>query len=468
MCSAKMFTETLIKSGQGSHIAKPDIRDAYKLIPSPKSQWNCYGFSWLGMNFFDSTTVFGSAAAPASFDPLPETVVNIVCSMTNTPKKWVKRQLDDVPIVSPKGSNFTENFYFTYKKICRQLGIPLATECPNHDKAFGPSTFGTVLGLRFDSEEMKWSISEEKKDSLLSAIDLFLGKRTCSLNEIQKLHGKLSDFAQACQFLKGFRYNIVALLGKFEEKGPGEKLITAATKRDLQIWKNVASEAGDGFPLGDLFGSPPLFPVSFVTDAAGAAWEWTEKGRVNRSLPGDRGAAAVGHANGQPTAVARLTWPFRFLTKAKSSNGNFFGSKSATLEAVGLLLPFLAFPAELAGHHVLLEVDNLSVVFAWDKKHSKVDPETSLLIRCLHVLESFLHCKIYVRHLRRMSNRMAILADSLSRQATISAEVANSTESLPTEWPRGALHSWLKSPGLDWDLPLKLVNDVKAKLENHP
>jgi hypothetical protein len=67
-----------------------------------------------------------------------------------------------------------------------------------------------------------------------------------------------------------------------------------------------------------------------------------------------------------------------------------------------------------------------------------------------------------------MLNRMAILADSLSWQATISAEVATSTESLPTEWPRGALHSWLKSPGLDWDLPLKLVNDVKAKLENHP
>jgi hypothetical protein len=70
------------------------------------------------------------------------------------------------------------------------------------------------------------------------------------------------------------------------------------------------------------------------------------------------------------------------------------GSKSATLEAVGLLLPFLGFPADLARRHVLLEVDNLSVVYAWEKRYSKTDPETSLLIWCLHVLEGYLCCKI--------------------------------------------------------------------------
>jgi hypothetical protein len=127
MCSAKMFAETLIKAGKGAIIAKPDIRDAYKLIPNPVPQWRLYGFSWLGKMFFDSTTVFGSAAAPASFDPLPETTVNITCTKTGTPRRWVRRQLDDVPIVSPKGSKFTEVFYETYKKVCQEVGIPLCT-----------------------------------------------------------------------------------------------------------------------------------------------------------------------------------------------------------------------------------------------------------------------------------------------------------------------------------------------------
>ncbi len=110
MCSAKMFAETLIKAGKSTVIAKPDIRDAYKLIPNPVSKWRFYGFSWLGKKFYDSTTVFGSAAAPASFDPLPERIVNITCTKTGTPRKWVKRQLDDVPIVSPMGQYSPKNF----------------------------------------------------------------------------------------------------------------------------------------------------------------------------------------------------------------------------------------------------------------------------------------------------------------------------------------------------------------------
>jgi hypothetical protein len=104
-----------------------------------------------------------------------------------------------------------------------------------------------------------------------------------------------------------------------------------------------------------------------------------------------------------------------------------------------LLLPFLTFPEQLKGQHILIEVDNLSVVYAWEKKYSKNDPETSLLIRCLHVLEAFLECKIYVRHLRRMSNEMAVLADSLSREATTTDEIRATITNIQTRSPSSAL-----------------------------
>jgi hypothetical protein len=62
--------------------------------------------------------------------------------------------LDDVPIVSPKGSGITELFTKGYAKICGDLGVPLAEPCPNHEKAFGPTTYGVVLGIGFDSEKL--------------------------------------------------------------------------------------------------------------------------------------------------------------------------------------------------------------------------------------------------------------------------------------------------------------------------
>ncbi len=103
----------------GALWSKTDIQDAYKLIPNPVAEWRFYGFTWLGKFFVDTTTVFGSKTAPASFDPLPETIVNIVCSIKKVPKQWVHRQLDDVPIVSPRGSGYTEAFTNGIPKFAR-------------------------------------------------------------------------------------------------------------------------------------------------------------------------------------------------------------------------------------------------------------------------------------------------------------------------------------------------------------
>jgi hypothetical protein len=176
MCTPRIFADSILKAGKNALISKTDIQDAYKLIPNPISDWRYYGFSWLGKFFVDTTTVFGSKTAPASFDPLPETVVNITCSIKRIPKEWVHRQLDDVPMVSLRRSGFTEAFTKGYSQICKNLNVPLADNCPNHEKAFGPSTFGTVLGIGFDTVTLEWNISKDKADDLQDSVDGFFGE----------------------------------------------------------------------------------------------------------------------------------------------------------------------------------------------------------------------------------------------------------------------------------------------------
>ncbi len=133
---------------------KQDIENAYKLIPNAKSQRRMYGMKWLGKYWYDSSTVFGSGAAPATFDPLPATLVNITCAFEKIPRNRVFRQLDDVPVVGPKGSGEVGRFYRRYKDVCPRVKVPLAPECPQKEKAFGPSTEGTVLGIRFRSSDL--------------------------------------------------------------------------------------------------------------------------------------------------------------------------------------------------------------------------------------------------------------------------------------------------------------------------
>ena len=206
---------------------------------------------------------------------------------------------------------------------------------------------------------------------------------------------------------------------------------------------------------------PPLCPETFISDAAGAAFEWENGACKNITVPGDRGVASIGHVDGKPFLVMRMEWPHVLLTCAKNRKGKYFGSLSSTLEAVGLLLPFLSIPEQLRGRHVLLEVDNSSVIYAWKKKHAKNDVELSLLIRCLIVFESFLECKIHVQHIARRSNDMAILVDNLSRKETTTGKVKNLLHNVRKVRVHGNLGKWLTNPVVDWDLPLKLIDDIK-------
>jgi hypothetical protein len=264
----------------------------------------------------------------------------------------------------------------------------------------------------------------------------------------------------------GFRFHLVELLGRFGAgQNPEEKrLIPQILKDDLWVWKKAVAAARLGLPLRNVHENPPIDVLTFVSDAAGASLEWIDGVSVNSTVKGDRGAAAVGYKKDRVFWVGEVRWPDRLLRSQRNRHGKYFGSKSTTLETVGLLLPLVIRPKEVCGQHVVLHVDNIAVVYAWKKKYCSGDPETSLLIRCLHVLEAFLECKLYVRHLRRMSTPIAKIADGLSRQSTITPELRGVVGKAPWESLEGPLAEWLENPVLDWDLPLKIVTYISSKL----
>jgi hypothetical protein len=271
----------------------------------------------------------------------------------------------------------------------------------------------------------------------------------------------MSSFAQMSEFLQGFRFHLSAFLRKFEVETHRSKLIPQQLKDDLWIWKKVIEAAKLGLPLAETLEAPPLFPCTFISDAAGAAFEWENGQCKNVTIPGDREVASVKYLKNCVESISILRWPPHLLTRDKSRGGGYFGSKSGTLEMVGLLLPFVTSPKTLIGEHVVLGVDNTSVVYGWQKRYCKNDPETSLLIRVLHVIEAYLECKIYVTHVRRLSTEPATLADALSREATTNDAVRAAIANVPIFRPWGQLSRWLEAPLLDWNLPLKILDDVK-------
>jgi len=338
--------------------------------------------------------------------------------------------------------------------------VPLAELCPNREKAFGPGRTGTVLGICFDSEKMEWKIPEDKHARIVAQIDRFENFCTCSLKDAQKLHGLLNDLALMFDFAKGFRFHLVQLLTKFEENENGQRFVTAALKNDLRIWRNFAESAKSGLPLSEIGGKAPVTAIKFVSDAAGAAFRWENGKRKNTTESNDRGVASIGIVGEKIVFAGGYKWPFELLTKRIDSNGKEFGFKSTLLEAVGLLIPFLTEPELVKGKHVLLQVDNLAVVYAWNKRYCKNDAETSLLIRVLHTIEAKLECRIYCEHLPRKSCPMATLADHLSRESTTTKKELELIKHVPWRTLHGPIRNWLENPVLDWHLPIAVCNNL--------
>jgi hypothetical protein len=100
--------------------------------------------------------------------------------------------------------------------------------------------------------------------------------------------------------------------------------------------------------------------------------EWIEGKSVNKTIANDRGVASILHHGGEALKTATMSWPGNLLMGQKSINGSYFGTKSGTLEAVGLILPFVSYPTDL-------QVDNTSLIYGWEKHYCKNDAETSLL-----------------------------------------------------------------------------------------
>jgi hypothetical protein len=59
---------------------------------------------------------------------------------------------------------------------------------------------------------------------------------------------------------------------------------------------------------------------------------------------------------------------------------------------------------------------------------------------------------------------MATLADGLSRESTIKPDIIEKMERTTVHRLSGKLGRWLEASVLDWDLPRKIIKDVKTLL----
>jgi hypothetical protein len=266
-----------------------------------------------------------------------------------------------------------------------------------------------------------------------------------------------------CTFLRGFRHPLQEFLTEFGEDDISRRHLPQQALADLRVCAAAVSDTVTGLPIPHRPSCPSLNALVFISDAAGAQFIRQGDRFIPYCTDEYRGAASLGidHMD-NIWFCARITWPSFFLLHARDTRDHAYGCKTSTLEAVGTLLPFLCCPEKIAGREVILLTDNESVIHGWDSRKVKKDVSASIILRSIHIISFYLGCTVTMRHLPRMSNDLAKLADQLSRSSTTGRKqlraISGST-SLPIPVQ---LLNWLENPTEDWTLPIRLLSYVKS------
>ena len=450
MSSAKKFGQALRAAGKGAFMSKMDMKDAYKLVPAKTEDYRLQGFYWHHAYFIETQQIFGANTAVNNFDVLAKTVQMLARFKSGIPKGLVQQTLDDTACVGPVDTSLCDDFTREYKHICREVNIELAADCPKREKAFTCSTEGTVLGIRFNSLTLSWKLPGQKVNDILLDIHTFITGGHVGLRQTQRLAGRLNNMGQMCPFLKGFKRPLNRLLADFMDNENILLPVEQDLVEDLRVWAAAACDAENWLPIADGHQMPPVTALTFTSDAAGGvgAQDWA-------------GVASLGHDTASGIwFVCRGQWPPNIKVD-KDEKGAAYRSKMTTLELVGLLLPFLTIPEMVRGRHIIMGVDNKSVVHAWSNKNAKGDLSASVLVRALLVVTSFLECRLYPRHILRNSTEESYLADCLTRDTT--AELAqDSIRGAMMTGPPRILWDWLENPVVDWQLGFKMVDYLKS------
>ena len=455
MSSAKDFGHSLCKAGSSAIFSKFDLSDAYKNIPAKTEDLRLQGFRWLDRFFIEDKQIFGARSSVCNFDILGHTVLDIAVAVSGINSELVHRRLDDVPVIGRPGSGECEHFSDSYSKVCKSINLVLAPNCPNRDKAFLNETEGKVLGIIFNSENLTWTMPDDKKERCLKKIQTALESSEVSLLEMQKLMGQLNDAGQLCPFMQLFRHPLNSDLSWLQNNEGKKKELSEQSKKDLLVWARMVQHA-DKLPIPLEPSSPPLRHMELYSDAAGVADKCQNEGTGVGGV--------VLNEDGVIVCCFQEFWAEEMITYKKDQKGARFGSKTSTLEMVGLNIPFLIDPSMMKDRRILLLTDNIGCVFGWENRAVKGDRTASVLVRCLAVISVLLNCSIHVRHERRKSSWGSLLADRLTRKKTTVSQDSMLLKSFSFQKIPVFFREWIDDPKEDWGLADLCLSHVAASL----
>ena len=455
MANPRDISTLILQEGPGCFMSKLDQKNAYKNIGVTPTQYRLQGFSWLGRYFVEICLIFGSAAAPSQYDTVSGAFTSVVRALSQTKRSNLKRALDDQVCIS-KCLHDNKKFVTKYIETAKEINLPLA-DPSDPEKTFLYQTKGKILGVVFCTKTMTWSFDERKINKFMFCLQETKNRPVCSLRQLQRSLGVIESILLLTPILKCFKTPVIRDLKRAYKKSP--IVLSSQTIFNIHGWLHALEALKSGFPLVDIHEKPPEDSLCLIADAAGLA----NGDKMSHNI--GVGVAIFVKSTEDIFVACSERWDNKFIQSSFDDKDKFIGNKSTTLETLGVILALFHAAKNAQNNHVILQCDNIAVIYALLNGRSKTDSWADMFISALLFVSISLQCKIWPQHCPRLSSKPAVVADLLSRDDEKGRKFVSHLH-IPVlkGWPP-CISDWMKNPRLDDNFRFNLLRDFRAKLQ---
>lgn len=157
------------KAGQGSFLAKTDIKNAFRIIPIHPDDYGLLGMQWRGLYYYDRCMPMGCSSSCLTFETFSTAVEWVAHHRLKI--DYIMHLLDDFFLVAPS-AQLCQKQLDLFLSLCSYLGIPMAPE-----KTCGPATTMSFAGIELDSILLEARLPLEKIEKCKSLITEFLHRK---------------------------------------------------------------------------------------------------------------------------------------------------------------------------------------------------------------------------------------------------------------------------------------------------
>ena len=326
----------IMQLGPGTQLAKLDIKDAYRIVPVHPDDHHLLAILWEDQVYVDRALLFGVRSALKLFTAVADA---LAWALYQRGIKYLLHYLDDFLFLGSPHTKEAATAVQLALHIFNHVGVPVVAE-----KTEGPSTSITFLGIVIDTVSYQLQLPEEKVGRLLSILQHWRSRKSCTRSELESLLGHLAHAAIVVRPGRTFLHQLFTLLSMVAK--PHHYVHLNQSVRGDIAWWAALFQHWDGSSLFPL----RLPSVHIFSDASGAV-----------------GCGAF-NSHG---SWFQILWPTDW---------------EATEIAVKEMLPVVVAAAiwgdQWAGYHVCFHIDDTAAVAVVQSRSAR-EPRLAQLLRCL-------------------------------------------------------------------------------------